>query len=132
MATAVRYQRASGWEAFAAIVMFAVAVLRVITAISYFANSARINDLSNGIFTSHLWAWGVWDLCIAALALLAAFSLLGGGGFGRVIGYLWAILVLVQSFVIIGQAPWFAAGMIALSSLVIYGLAVSSGGSQAG
>jgi energy-coupling factor transporter transmembrane protein EcfT len=60
---------------------------------------------------------------IATLAILAGISILGGGGFGRVIGYIWAVLVIVQSFAIIGIAPWYAAFAIILAVLVIYGLA---------
>ena len=109
--------------AFAAIVMFTVGFLRIISAISYFADSHRVNDLSNGLFTSNLWAWGIWDLCIAGLALIAGFSLLDNRGFGRVIAYIWAILLMVESFLIIGVAPWYAAGSILLGTLVIWGLA---------
>jgi len=127
MTTEATYYRRSGWVTFAAIVMLTIGFLKIISAISYFANSHRINDLSNGLFTTHLWAWGLWDLCIAAVALFAGFSLLEDGGFGRVVGYIWAILVIVESFLIIGIAPWYAAGAILLATLVIYGLASTSG-----
>jgi hypothetical protein len=40
-----------------------------------------------------------------------------------VIAYIWAILVIVNSFLIIGIASWFAAAMITLAVLVVYGLA---------
>jgi len=40
-----------------------------------------------------------------------------------VIAYIWAILVIVNSFLIIGIAPWFGAAMLSLALLVIYGLA---------
>jgi len=126
MATQATYDRRSGWVTFAALVMFAVGFLRVISAISYFADSARVNDLANGLFTNNLWVWGIWDLFIAALALIAGYSLLADGGFGRVVAYIWGILVIVQSFVIIGIAPWYAAGMILLAVLVMYGLASTS------
>jgi hypothetical protein len=63
------------------------------------------------------------DHGIGGLALWAAYSLLAGGEFGRVIAYIWAIVVIVNSFLIIGIAPWFAAAMIALAVLVVYGLA---------
>jgi len=115
----------SGWVEFAAVVLFAVGFFRIITAIAYFSKSHKIDDLSAGLFSNHLWAWGVWDLIIAALAILAGLSLLGGGGFGRVIGYIWGVLVIVQSFVIVGYAPWYAALAITLGVLVIYGLASS-------
>jgi hypothetical protein len=117
--------RSSGWAGFAAIVLFAVGFFRIISAISYFANSAKINNLTNGLFSSHTWGWGLWDLLIALLAILAAMSILGGGGFGRVFGYIWAVLVIVQGFAVIGIAPWYAALSIALAMFVIYGIARS-------
>jgi len=115
--------RSSGWLGFAAIVMFAVGFFRIISAISYFADSRKINNLTNGLFSGHTWGWGLWDLLIAAAAILAAFSILSGGGFGRVVGYIWGVLVIVQGFTIIGLAPWYAAFSITLAVLVIYGLA---------
>jgi hypothetical protein len=115
---------------FAAIVMFAVGFLRIISAISYFADSHKINELSNGLFSSHLWAWGIWDLIVAVLALYAGYSLLGGGGFGRVVAYIWGVLVIVQGFLTIGVAPWFSAAMIALAALVVFGLASTADWSE--
>lgn len=130
MSTPASESRPSGWLEFSAVVMFAVGFFRIITAIGYFADSHKINDLTNGLFSGHTWAWGVWDLMIAAAAILAGLSLLGGGGFGRVIGYVWGVLVIVQGFVIVGLAPWYAALAITLGALVIYGLASSPRGSE--
>jgi hypothetical protein len=119
---AVESQR-SGWLEFAAVMMFAVAFFRIISAIAYFANSNKIDNLSNGLFSSHLWAWGAWDLIIAVLAIFAGLSLLGGGGFGRVIGYIFGILVMVQGFTVLNIAPWYGAIAVTVGILVIYGLA---------
>src|SRR3954447_13487813 len=99
--------RRPGWLTFAGIVLVSVGFLRIISAIYYFADSARVNNLSAGAFGGHLFLWGLWDLLIAALALLAGFSLFSGNTFGRIIGYAWASLVIVQSFLIISYAPWF-------------------------
>ncbi len=123
----------SGWLTLAAIVMFSVGVLRIIDALYYFSSSNRINnvDLANGAFGDNLWLWGLWELGIAALALYAGYSLLGGGTFGRIVGYLWAFVVIIESFMLIAFAPWFAAAMITLAVLVIYGLAVASGPEEA-
>ena len=67
MSTQPTSENSSGWVTFAAIMMFAVAFLRIVTAISYFAKSHKVNDLSQGLFSNHVWAWGAWDLAIAAL-----------------------------------------------------------------
>jgi hypothetical protein len=106
----------------AIVVMFAVAFSRVISAIGYFADSRRIVDLGNGALHHQLWVYGIWDLAVAALALYAGYSLSRGGGFGRVIAYVWAVLTIIQSFMIINWAPWYAAAAITLAVLVVYGL----------
>lgn len=113
------------WLTFAAIVMFAIGILRVISAIYYFADSARINNLTNGAFAGHTFLWGLWDLGIAVLAVWAGYSLLSGDMFGRVVAYAWSVLVIIQSFMIIGWTPWFATAMLVLAALVIYGVSVT-------
>jgi len=125
MSTAT-FERRPGWITFASVLLFAVAFVRIISAINYFSDGSEINDLSNSLFGQQLWVWGIWDLLLAALALVAGLSMLGGGGFGRVITYIWGVWVMVQSFLIIGLAPWYAIAMIALAALVIYGVASSS------
>jgi hypothetical protein len=117
----------SGWLTFAAMLMFAVGFVRIVSAIRYFDDGQEINNLTAGLFGDSLWAWGIWDLCVAALALFAGVSLLSGGGYGRVVGYIWGVLVIVQGFLIIQQAPWYGAGAITVAILVIYGLATTSG-----
>ena len=115
--------RGSGWLSFAAILMFAVGFFRIISAIDYFADKHRINDVTGGLFEGHTWAWGVWDLIIAGVAILAGLSLLAGGGFGRAMGYIFGVLVIVQGFTVIGIAPWYGALSVTLGVLVVYGLA---------
>jgi hypothetical protein len=114
-----------GWVVFAAIVMFSVGCFRIISGISYLANSHKINDFTAGLFGDNMWAWGIWDLVIAVVAIWAGYSLLGGGSFGRVVSYIWAVLVIVNSFSIMRWDPWFAFTMLALAVFVIYGLASS-------
>jgi hypothetical protein len=105
--------------------MISVGCLRVISAIYYFADSSRVNDVSTGAFAHHLVVWGVWDLLIAALALAAGFSLLRGNELGFVLGYGFAGLVIVQSFLILAADPWFGFAALLIAILVIYGLATN-------
>jgi len=115
-----------GWLTFAAVVMFSVGIMRAISAIYYFADSARVNDLSNGAFSDNTWLWGLWDAGIAVLALWAGYSLLIGHTFGRVIGYIFAIVLIVQSMLILSWAPWYGFGGLLLAILVIYALSTTS------
>ncbi len=88
-------ERRPGWLTFAAVIMFAVCFTRTISGINYLAGGSQIADLTNTVFGDQLKVWGIWDLCLAALALFAGLSLLVGGGFGRVVGYVWAIWLIV-------------------------------------
>jgi hypothetical protein len=125
MSTIERASRTGGWLTFAAIILFSVACLRLISGIAYLADSIKVADVSNGLFGDNLFLWGLWDLVIAALAGYAAYSLLSNGTFGRAVGYIWAVLAIVQSLLIISWAPWLGAAMIALAVLVIYALAIT-------
>jgi hypothetical protein len=115
-----------GWLTFAAVVMFAVGFLRIISALYYFADSNRVANLTLGAFGDNLFLWGLWDLIVAALALYAGFSLLSGNMFGRIVGYIWAIVVIVQSFMILEYAPWYGAAALTLAVVVIYALSSTS------
>jgi hypothetical protein len=115
-----------GWLTFAAVVLFSVGFLRIISALYYFADSTRVANLTAGAAGDHLFLWGLWDLLIALLALWGGFSLLSGNTFGRVVGYAWAMLVIIQSFLVIEYAPWFGFGALLLAILVIYALSASS------
>jgi hypothetical protein len=118
--------RRPGWLTFAAVVMFSVAGLRLISGIAYLADSNKVNDLSSGLFGDNIFWWGLWDLGIAALALFAGYSLLTGNTFGRVVGYLWAIVVIIQSFLILSYAPWYGFAAMLLAILVIFALSSTS------
>jgi len=117
MSTQAYDDRGRGWLQFTAVMLFAVGFFRIISAIGYFADSHKVNNLTNGLFSGHTWGWGLWDVLIAAAAILA------GGEFGRVVGYIFGVLVLVQGFTVISIAPWYGAASITVGVLVIYGLA---------
>lgn len=115
-----------GWLTFAAVVMISVGVLQFISAIYFFANSHRINDLSGGAFGHHAWVWGIWDLILAALSITGGYSLLQGHTYGRVIAYLWGGLVIVEGFLMLRQEPWSGFISILLASFVIYAVSSTS------
>lgn len=116
-----------GWLTFTAVILISVGIMRVITGISYLANSNKVDDLSHGVFGGQVWAWGIWDLIIAVLAIWGGFSLLNGNSFGRAIGYVWAGLTLIQSFLILAWAPWFGFLAMAVAVLVMFALSSTSG-----
>src|SRR3954447_12952439 len=116
-----------GWLMFAAWVMLAVGIMQAISGIYFLANSQRIANVSGGAFGHHTVVLGIWELIIAALSLAGGYSLLGGHTFGRVIGYLWATLVIVDSFLMFHTEPWYAFAALLLAMSVFYALSTTSG-----
>jgi hypothetical protein len=116
-----------GWLTFAAWVMFAVGVMQAISGIYFLANSQRIANVYGGAFGHHTVGLGIYALIIAGLSLAGGYSLLGGHTFGRVIGYLWATLVIVESFLLFHTEPWYAFATLLLGVLVFYALSTTSG-----
>jgi len=108
---------------FAAVVLIAIGVARVISAIYYFADSDRVSNASSGPFSHHLFYWGVWDLIIAALALTGGFSLLKERQLGFMLGYGFAGVVIFQSLLLIAVSPWYSFAALALAIMIIHELA---------
>jgi hypothetical protein len=73
--------------------------------------------LTHGLFGGYLFLWGIWDLIIASVAFWGGWSLLHGEMAGRIIGYLVAGVVLLQSFMETTYAPWYAGISAAVSLL---------------
>jgi hypothetical protein len=114
-----------GWLTFAAIIMFAFGTSRIISGISYLADSNKVADLTQGLFGDDVFWWGIWDLAIAALAITAGFSLLQGHMYGRIVTYFAAGVAFVEGFIILFYAPWVGAATLTVASLVVYGLTKS-------
>ena len=110
---------------FAIVVLFAVGVMRIISALYYFADSDRVSEASGGPFKHHLIYWGVWDLLIAALALTAAFSLRKGNELGFVLGYTFAGGLIIQSLLLIAASPWYGFAGLEISFLILHALSTN-------
>src|SRR5215217_7803162 len=79
-----------GMVTFAAVMMFVVAGFEALAALLAFAGTGWwVTDAGNLVYANFVF-WGILDLIIALIALYAGISLLRGGSFGLVMGYLFA------------------------------------------
>jgi hypothetical protein len=118
--------RRPGWFTFAAVIMFLVAGFEVLSAILAFGGSGWwVTEMGNLVYANFFF-WGVLDLIVALIALYAGISLLRGGAFGLVMGYLFAGLTAIRWLFVIPAAPILSVVMIVLCVMVIYGLAKHS------
>ena len=72
--------------------------------------------------TLHTWGW--ITLILGIIQLTAAFSLFGGGAYGRVIGVVAATLGALGALLAIGTVPFWSLGVFAICLWVAYGLIV--------
>jgi hypothetical protein len=70
----------------------------------------------------HTWGW--ITLILGIIQLTAAFSLFGGGTYGRVVGIAGATLGALGALLAIGTVPFWSLGVFAICLWVIHGLIV--------
>jgi hypothetical protein len=122
--------RRPGMATFAAVIMFMVAGFEVLSALLAFAGTGWwVTDMGNLVYTNFV-LWGIVDLLIALIALYAGIDLLRGGTFGRMMGYLFAVVGAIRWLFVIPAAPILAVVVIALCVMVIYALATHPDYSQ--
>jgi hypothetical protein len=122
----VRARRAThrpGMLTFAAVLMFIVAGLEALSALLAFAGTGWWVTAAGNLVYANFVFWGIVDLIVALIALYAGISLLRGGTFGLVMGYLFAVMAAIRWFFVIPAAPVLAVVVIALCVMVVYGLA---------
>ena len=116
----------SGMFTFAAVIMFLVAGFEVLDAILAFAGTGWWVTETGNLVYANLAFWGILDLIVALIALYAGISLLRGGAFGMVMGYLFAGLAAIRWLFVIPAAPILSVVVILLCVMVIYALASGS------
>jgi hypothetical protein len=115
--------RRPGMVTFAAVIMFLVAGFEVLSAILAFAGTGWwVTHMGNLVYTNFV-LWGIVDAIIALIALYAGIDLLRGGGFGRTMAYVFAVVGAIRWLFVIPAAPVLAVVVIALCVMVIYTLA---------
>jgi hypothetical protein len=112
-----------GRAVFVAILLLVAGVLNVIYGIAAVGNAHFFNGTQYAFSTLHTWGW--ITIVIGAIQLLAGVSLMGGGGFGRVIGIIAATIGAIESLLAIGGAhPLWSLGIFFICLWVLHGLVV--------
>ena len=112
-----------GLVTFASIMMFLLGGLHLVWSIEGFTDAAWLRDVSSGLFGDQLIIWAVIDLILAVVAYFAGYSLWKGGGFGWWVAMIVSVIIGVRWFFYIPWFPLAALVVVAISILVIYGLA---------
>jgi hypothetical protein len=113
--------RGLGRALFAAVLLMIGGVLNIIYGIAAISNSHFFVANQHYVFAD-LKSWGWVTLIIGVLQLLAAFSLFGGGAFGRWFGIFAASFAAIAALLDIPAYPFWSLAVFALSLWILYGL----------
>jgi len=116
--------RGIGSAFFVGMLLLVAGVLNIMYGIAAVANSHFfVNDTVYLFSSLHTWGW--ITVILGVIQLTAAFSLFGGGAYGRVVGLVAAFLGAIGALSDVGGAhPWWALGVFAICLVCIHGLAV--------
>jgi hypothetical protein len=115
-------EQRSGWVTFAGVMLLIVGVLNVIYGIAaigdsnFFVNNTRY--ILSGLNT-----WGWVSLILGVIQILAAFSLWGGGLYGRIVGIGAASLSAIAALMSIPAYPLWSLAVFALDVVIIHQIA---------
>jgi hypothetical protein len=116
--------RGAGSALFVGILLMIAGVLNIVYGIAAVSNASFFANDTQYVFSSlHTWGW--ITIILGAIELTAAFSLFGGGTYGRVVGLVAATLGAVGALLDVGGVhPWWALGVFAICLVCIHGLLV--------
>ena len=108
---------------FVAILLLLAGVLNIIYGIAAVGN-AHFFDNTQYVFSSlHTWGW--ITIIVGIIQMVAGFSLMGGGAFGRLMGIVAASIGALESLLSIGGShPWWSLAIFALCLWILHGLIV--------
>jgi len=116
--------RGTGSAFFASILLMVAGVVNIFYGIAALDDSKFFVGQTKYV-VSNLNTWGWITLLLGILAILAAFSVLRGGIFGRSVGIVVASISAIGSLLSVGGAyPFWSLGVFALCIIIIHGLAV--------
>ncbi len=115
--------RGIGRSVFVAILLLIAGVLNVIYGIAAVSNAHFFANTQYAFSSLHTWGW--ITIIVGAIQLAAGLSLMGGGGFGRVIGIVAASIGALESLLSVGGAhPLWSLGIFAICLWILHGLVI--------
>jgi len=115
-------EQRAGWVTFAGVMLLIVGVLNVIYGIAAISDSSFFVNDTRYIF-SGLHTWGWVTLILGVIQLFAAFSLWGGGLYGRIVGIGAASLSAIAALLSIPAYPLWSLAIFAIDVVIIHQIA---------
>jgi hypothetical protein len=116
--------RGTGSAFFASILLMVAGVVNIIYGLAALDDSKFFVGQTRYV-VSNLNTWGWITLLLGILAIIAGFSVIRGGVFGRSVGIAVASISAIGALLSVGGAfPFWSLGVFAMCIVIIHGLAV--------
>jgi len=120
-------ERGEGWIVYSWIVLLIAGGLGILEGIVALSRASFFTASGSHYVVSSLRTWGWIELIVGIVAVLAGFSVIRGGAFGRWAGITVAAISIFAQMFWVPIVPFWALTVMFLDALVIYGLAVYGG-----
>lgn len=115
----------TGWVVFASILMIMVGAFQAILGLTALLESGYYVVAPSGLVVNvNYTAWGWVHLALGVVAIAAAFGLLAGQMWARMVGIALAVVSAIVNLAFIAAYPLWSITVITLDVLVIYAIAV--------
>jgi|GEM_PF-432619 len=118
-----RIMKGAGRAVFVAILLLIIGTLNIIYGFAAIGNAHFFNNTQYVFSSLHTWGW--ITVIVGVIQLTGGFSLMVGGGYGRLIGIISAIIGAFESLLSVGGThPWWSLAIFALCIYVLHGLLI--------
>jgi hypothetical protein len=125
--------RGAGRVVFAAILLLIAGTLNMIYGIGAISDAHFFTDTGDHYVFSSLHTWGWITVILGVIQLTGGFSLMGGGGYGRLIAIVGAGLGALGALLSVGGAyPFWSLGVFAICLWVLHGIVIFGEDERAG
>jgi len=114
------HMRINGWIFFAGIMMIILGTMSAINGLIALFNDDVYLVTKDQIVAFDFTAWGVIHLILGIVVVFAAFALLNGAVWARIVTAILAGLVIIEQIGTIQAYPFWSISMIAISVAVIF------------
>jgi len=115
--------KGTGRAVFVAVLLLFAGTLNIIYGIAAVGNAHFFDHTQYPFSSLHTWGW--ITIIVGIIQLTGGISLFTGGGYGRLIGIIAAVIGVLESLLSVGGIhPWWSLAIFALCIYVLHGLMI--------
>jgi len=116
-----------GWVVFAGTMIAIVGVLNFIYGIAAISNSKFYDQAARYVISDNIKTWGWFLLIVGIVQVIVAFGIWIQAEWARWLGVFGAGVNIILQLIVVSGSPFLSLALVAIDTLVIYGLVAHGG-----